>query len=39
MMLDFPTFDRPAKTISGIPSRGKSLVETALITNSAWITG
>jgi len=37
--LDFPTFDLPAKTISGSSSGGKSLSDTALIIKSASIKG
>src|SRR2546428_12649062 len=36
--LDFPTLDRPAKTISDKPAGGKSRGENALATNSASIT-
>src|SRR2546428_11954629 len=37
MKLDFPTFERPRKAISGLPSRGQSVGLNALLTNVALV--
>ncbi len=37
-MLDLPTFERPMKATSGLPSRGQCVSSNALLTNLVLVT-